>query len=622
MQGGYVGKILRVNLTDKTLKEEALPDESVLRKFIGGLGLGMLMLNAEVPPEVQPLDPENKMFFLTGPLTGTSVPSATNLTLVTLNNETEGLTTAASHTHGFFGVRLKFAGYDGVVIEGVSDKPVYLWIEDGKAEIRDASKFWGKDTHETEDLIIEEIGKSQVSVLAIGPAGENLVSSACLENDKHHTMAKCGGGAIAGSKKLKAIAVRGTGEIPVADPEKLKLAAKQWRKRLFENESSAPAACRNAGILRNYGFPAGSMLAAKNLTEPNLVEYADGIKEASERMKVKPKACWRCPIACHYEVTVTDGPAEGYVATLCGGGENHEAAAAMVGIFDAGRVWMMTDIYDRLGMDSSTLGCTLGLAFECYEKGIITKEETGGLELIWGDHEVVLKLLDMIIKREGFGKLLADGPRRAAERIGKGATKLVAHMKGTGYNLHDWRAAWSTFLGQAIAGSGPVWQAPGFDACCSEPDLGYESLREDVFSTEGKAEDVRRSQLKKIWDSDCLGLCWFGTWGVPNVTSFATQALEAVTGWENFTREEAFAVGERVVNLERLINMKRGLTIADDLDVGPRLLEAPLKGAAKGISIAPYLRMLVEEYYECMGWERHSGKPTPETLKRLGLDDL
>ena len=176
-------------------------------------------------------------------------------------------------------------------------------------------------------------------------------------------------------------------------------------------------------------------------------------------------------------------------------------------------------------------------------------------------------------------------------------------------------------MGQFVAGSGPVWQAPGFDSCQAEPDLGHTQLRSDTTSAEGKASDVKVTQLKKIWDSDCLGLCWFGTWGVPNVTSFAPQALEAATGWKNFDREEGFAVGERVINLQRLFNMKRGLTIADDLDVGPRLLEAPTKGAAKGISIAPYMRMMVEEYYECMGWERRTGKPTLETLKRLNMEE-
>ena len=178
MLGGYIGKYVRVNLTTREVKEEPLPDESVLRKYIGGLGLGMRMLYNEVPPGVGPYDPGNKLFFFTGPLTGTTVPCATNLTLVTVNQETEGLTGAASHTHGSFGVRLKFAGYDGIVVEGASDKPVYLFIENGKVEIRDASKFWGKDTHETEDLIKEEIGKRGVSVLCIGPGGENLVTGA------------------------------------------------------------------------------------------------------------------------------------------------------------------------------------------------------------------------------------------------------------------------------------------------------------------------------------------------------------------------------------------------------------------------------------------------------------
>ena len=244
MLGGYVGKYARVNLTTREVKDEPLPDESILRKYIGGLGLGMLMLNAEVPPGVGPYDLENKLFFFTGPLTGTAVPCATNLTLVTVNQETEGLTGAASHTHGFWGVRLKFAGYDGIIIEGASDTPVYLFIEDGKIEFRDATKFWGKDTHETEDLIKEEIGKPGVSVLCIGPGGENLVSGGCWENDKHHTLAKGGTGSIGGFKKLKAMAVRGTGKVPLADPEKFKLAAKEWRERMFDNPEGARRSAR------------------------------------------------------------------------------------------------------------------------------------------------------------------------------------------------------------------------------------------------------------------------------------------------------------------------------------------------------------------------------------------
>lgn len=621
MVGGYVGRVLRVNLSRKTFREEPLPDEGVLRKYVGGLGLGLRMLYAEVPPSVKPLDPENKLFFMTGPLTGTAVPSSTNYTVVTLSYDTEGLTLASSHSHGFWAARLKFAGFDGLIIEGVSEKPVYLWIENGKAELRDASNYWGKDTHDTEDLIAAEIGKPGISVACIGPAGENMVASGCIENDKHHTAAKGGTGSIMGSKKLKAIAVRGTGKVPLADAERLRTVARKWRKNLFLGNPSAAVCVRNAGILRNYFLPEASLLAAKNLTEPDLIAYAEDMRKAAERFEVKPKACLGCPIACHYEVRITDGPAKGYVATLAGGGENTEGAAAMAGIFEPGTVWMMTDIHDRLGLDSSTPGCTLGLVFECFEKGILTKKDTGGLELTWGNHEAAIKLLNMMVKREGFGNVIADGPRRAAERIGRGAEKLVVHVKGTGYNLHDWRAAWSTLLGQLVAGAGPVWQAPGFDSCQAEPDLGHPALCTDTTSTQGKADDVRVTQIKKIWDSDCLGLCWFGTWGVPEVTYLAPDALEAATGWKGFTREEGFAVGERVINLQRLFNMTRGLTIADDLDVGPRLLEAPLKGAAKGKSIAPYMRLMVEEYYERMGWERRTGKPSAQVFEKLGMKE-
>jgi len=619
IKGGYMGKILHVNLTSQKIVEEDLPGEDVLRQYVGCFGLGLKMLYDRLSPGTAPLDPENPLIFMTGPLTGTSVPAANNLTLTTLNADT-GYTVGRSHTHGFFGPNLKRAGYDGLIVEGKAENPVYLWIHDGKVEIRDASKIWGKDTHQTEDLVKEEIREPKASVAAIGPSGENLCAGALIENDKNHSLAHSGVGTIMGSKRLKAIATYGTKDVPLADREKFEKIAKTWRSSLPAAggyESGVVGGMRNAGIPKaEYkGVKALVGLSTKNWRTTQLPGFGDGMS----KQKITPRSCFKCPVACAYDVEILSGPHKGYVATLSGGGENMEGAASIVGITDAGTVFYLTDLYDRLGFETSTVGCTLALAIECYEKGLITKKDTDGLELKWGDAELIEKLLRKMAEREGFGNVLAYGPKVAAEIIGGDAPKFAVHIKGSGMNLHDWRAAWAVLLGQ-ILGGGSGWPAPGADCWTSEPDVGYPE-KTNPLTPRGKAEEIRKTGMKKFWCGDSVGVCWIVTWGLPNVTNFIADALSALTGW-NFTREEGLEVGERILNLERVSNVRYGLTPQDDYDVSARILEPAPDGPAQGKSIQPYLRGMINEYYRLMGWDEKTGKPWRSTLKRLGLEDV
>lgn len=635
IKGGYRGKILQVNLTTGIINTEMLPEESILRKYVGNFGLGLFYLMRELPMGVDALDPENPLIFMNGPLTGTRVPSPTNCTITTLNADT-GFTVGRSHSHGWFGPYLSMAGFDGIIIKGASDKWVYLWIDDGKAELRDASKFEGKDTHETEDFVKEDLGvptkvgaSDGASVAAIGPAGENLCAGALIENDKNHSFSHSGVGTVMGSKKLKAIAVRGTSEVPVADREKLGAIASEWTKAtrmgargLLEVAAAEATKSKNlgGGVERSdYVGVIGLVgLSAKNWTANQLPGFGEGWS----RQKITPRPCYRCQIACSCDVEIIEGKYKGYLATLSGGGESLEGAASIMGAGasgDPGEALYLTDLFDRLGFDTSTAGCSMSVAFEAYEKGLLTTADTDGLELKWGNVEAIETLLRRIAHKEGkFATMLGDGPKTAAERVG--LPDAAVHIKGSGMNIHDWRRAWGVLLGQAVGG-GSGWHAPGADCWAPEADAGYPE-KTDPLSPWGKGEEVAKTAPIKMWN-DCNGTCWFVTWGVPGQMKFSAEAIAAVVGWEDFTHEEALAVGHRALTLERIFNMAHGLTAEDDYKLSHRLIEpAPADaGPAAGLSIAPYIEGWVRDYYKVLGWERKTGKPLRSTLKRLGLEE-
>ncbi|MDO8750278.1 MAG: aldehyde ferredoxin oxidoreductase C-terminal domain-containing protein [Dehalococcoidia bacterium] len=614
--GGYMGKLLRVDLTSGNITEETLPD-STYRKYIGGVGLGARIIYDEVPPGVSSFDPENRLVFTTGPLTGTVVPASSDWTVTSIRAELQDRTILGSHSHGYWGAYLKMNGYDGIIVQGRASRPTYLWIHDGKAQLADAGPFWGMDTHDSEDAIKAKLG-GDTSVATIGPAGENLVESASIENDKHHAASK-GMGCIMGAKKLKAIAItRGPYGVPISRPQEFLQAALTWRNAL-----SGRVGIANAGIPkgRYATMGRGYRIAGKNFTDPEWgMEYAVGIVEEAKKFQINPKGCWACPISCSYRSVVTTGPHAGYVATLAGGGENQEGSAGMAGVKEPGTVHYLTDMVDRLGMDSAPIGASLGVAFEAYEAGILTKEKTGGLELHWGDAEMVEKLWRMAVKKEGFGAILAQGPRATAEYIGEEALGMAVHVKGTSPNLHDWRPAPGLFLAQAVSVSGPSWQSgPAPEA--PNPDVGNEKGM-DPWKFEGKGQMVSKLQRRATFE-DCQGVCWFaaGRDMAGSLTWFA-QAIAAATGWTDFSVQEIMEVGERVMNLQKVYAMRRGLTKADDMDISPRILEPQKVGPTAGLSLAPYLKEGVEEFYEAMGWDRETGRPLPETLRRLGLQDI
>ncbi len=617
MNRGYMGKILVVDLTKEKIGEENLPDESTLRKYVGCAGLGVKLLFDKLPSAVQPLDPQNCLIFMTGPLTGTHVPSSSNWTVVTLNHNFSKAV-ATSHSHGVWGVRLKSCGYDGIIIHGAARKPLYLYIHDSGVELKEAAKFWGLDTHDTEDAIKEELGDINSSVACIGPAGENLCRGACIANDKNHLASKGGTGAVMGSKKLKAIAIsRGKHKISIHNKECLGKVVKAWNEKLPEAYFYSS---KNGGITKKYVKVAErGVVAWKNMSCPEeMMKYGQNMVETARLSRVTPRACYNCSIACAYDIEIGSGPHKGYTATLTGGGEGTEGAAGIIGVEEGGTAYFLTDIYDRLGFDSSEPGSAIALAFECYNRGLISKEDTDGLELVWGNWKAALELLNKIIKKEGFGKILAEGPAKAAEIIGGDAPQYALHIKGTGYNLHDWRPMWQKLFAQIIATAGPCHHGTGVDGLMVEPDLGY-PVKQKPFFLEGMIDGVKKTQIKKIW-VDCLGICDFVALGLPNFNKFGSEALSYVTGWD-FSPEEADLVGERVINIEKLFSIRRGFTIKDDLNVGPRVLEAPTEGPAKGKTFAPHLEKLTVEYYKAMGWDE-KGIPTKETLKRLDLEEV
>jgi aldehyde:ferredoxin oxidoreductase len=620
IKGGYVGQLLRVDLSKKKIFIEKLPPENILRKWIGAQGLSIKILYDEVPPDVHPLDPKNRIIFMTGPLTGTIAPSSSRTWVTGLRPTV--LTSGTATGGGYFGPNLKFAGFDGIIIQGASEKPVYLWIHEGNAEIRDATKVWGHDTEESEDLVIEDLQDPDASVLTIGPVAENGVyESALITMSKNHIACKSGQGSIMGFKKLKAIAVSGRkASIKLADAKKAVELAIEQRKVFMESENVQVV--EKGGFVRHcseYATYCGTMV--KNYTDPMFaVPFTKGITdtlEHAEFQKIRP--CFNCSIGCASNIKFGSGKFKGRVVTHGGGGENNEGIGGNVGVTEEGMSIVLTDTADRLGMDAADAGETLGLAYECYEAGILTKDKTDGLELTWGNGDAAIELLHKMARREGFGKVLAAGIKETAEYIGGDAIKRAIHIKGMGSGAHDIRPSWELQLSQIISTAGPIWQGMGVDQYAGEPDFGYPKIA-PRYDRERCAPIIRKTQNKKQFE-DTVGTCQFTQFGVKGaINYYLPKMIKYVIGWD-FTTEEGLLVGERITNLQRLFELRRGLKPEDTFDIGERFMEAPNVGPAKGNSIKPIIKDLVREYYREMGWDENTGIPLKETFKKLDLSE-
>ncbi len=611
-----MGKILRIDLSKNEIVIKQI-EEEVLRKFLGGSGLAVKFLYDLLPPGYDAFDPKTPLIFMTGPFTGTAVPGSALYNVVSKSPLT-GFTVGRARSNGFFAPELKFAGFDGVVIQGKSESPVYLWIHDGVTEIRGAKDLWGKDTRETHDLIQKELGDPKIKVACIGPAGETLSKMACIINDRYHAAGRGGLGAVMGSKKLKAIAVKGRERVPVFERRNLSIVRRDWQKIILGRKSLF---FKNLGIYGTSGSTEYSEirhtigdLPTKNLTTCVFPQWANLSGEYVAKnylAKKQPAQCFGCPILHDKIVEIPEGPYAGTYAFP----EYEDLAAwgSNLGIGDTEAVIKITDLANRYGIDSVEGGYAMSLAMECYEKKLISKDDADGLELQWGNAKAVIQLLRKIIKREGIGDILADGTKRAANLIGRGAHDLAVLVKNMAPMQHDIRSDWGKLLGYTVAGTGPCHEGVGVYNL-PDPEIGFPTYL-PRFKTHRKAEAVRITQFKRIL-SDNLGICDFNKRGVPS--KLVEKALKAVTGWD-MSIEEAYEISERTIDLIRVFNIRNGLVPSDDWP-STRLLESPPDGGSQGMTAKTYLKGMVEDYYNVMGWDKKTGKPFVSTLRRLGLE--
>ncbi|ADC66234.1 Aldehyde ferredoxin oxidoreductase [Ferroglobus placidus DSM 10642] len=593
--------ILRVDLSKDKIWEEKV-GEKVIKKYLGGRGLGVKILYEETEAGIDPFGEENRLIFMTGYATGTAVPLSGRFHVITKSPLTGGI--GDSNCGGQFGPMLRFAGYEGIVVQGIADNPVYLYIEDGHAELRDASHLWGKGTWSTEDTLREELGKD-INIVSIGPAGENKVMMAAIINDKHRAAGRTGVGAVMGSKKLKAIVVRkGKRKPEVHDEAKLKEAVENVRRIVRESPVTGEALpTYGTAVLVNIinetgGFPTRNF-------KTGVFEKANEIsgEKIAETYLVRKKACWGCIVACGRVTKVETPPYQ-----VDGEGPEYETAwslGAMCGISDLAAVIKAHNLCDDLGMDPISFGSTVACAMELYENGKIPEEKLGGLKLEWGNPQTVVELAWRTAFRDGFGDEIAMGAKRLAEKYGM--PDLAMHVKGLELPAYDPRAYKGHGLGYATSNRGGCH----LRAYMIAPEVLGIPEKLDPLTPEGKAQWVKIFQdLFCIVDS--MVVCKFITFAVG--AEELLSVTNPITGWD-WNVDEFMKAGERIYNLERLYINREGFDGKDDT-LPKRLLEEPMpEGAAKGHVVE--LDKMLEEFYRIRGWV--NGKPTEEKLRELDI---
>ena len=617
MAKGYNGKVLFVDLTSGSIKEESLP-EKTYRDFIGGQGLGARILYERMKPKVDPLGPDNMLGFLVGPLTGTGIHGA-RFQVVTKSPLTGGW--GDSNSGGSFAVELKAAGYDGVFFSGISPKPVYLFLHDGKAELKDASHLWGKDTVETEESIRDELGDNRIKVTCLGPAGEAKSLLACIRHEGS-SAARSGVGAVMGSKRLKAFAVRGTKKVPIADPERFASLRKDYLKSVKETEHPWAVMFKNWGTC-SFLSPCvvGADSPIKNWAlfgEEEFPGHAKISTDSVTKYQYKKHACTGCPLGCKgwYRIeTKSYGVIEG--------SKPEYETLSMMGpnclIDDLEAISKANDLCNRLGLDTIGTGAVIGFAMECYERRAITKEDTGGIELTWGNGDALVAMTEQIGRREGFGAVLADGAKLAAERIGKGSQEWAIHVGGQDIPAHDPRVSIGYGWGYAVDATPGRHTATQFKnehdsrvpfvtspkLKFPEPDSLDVAANAPIYAT--------CSDLDRLWTS--AGLCIFAE--VPETLPLS-EVMSVVTGWD-FTLEEGLKAGRRIQTLRQAFNIREGVNTSE-WRLPERLVVAQDAGPNRGKKVD--LPAMKAKGYEALGWDAETGKPLESTLKELGLKEL
>jgi aldehyde:ferredoxin oxidoreductase len=604
---GYMGKVLHVDLSTRRLWDEAVNEEDA-RAFVGGSGLAARIIYDMVHEDTDPLGPQNPLVFMTGPLVGTAMPSAGRYSVCALSPLTR--IWGEANSGGFFGPELRFAGYDGVVITGCSSSPVWLSIVEGNPQLHDASNLWGSDSYATQQMVRQALGDQKVRIACIGVAGENKVKMAAVMNDHGRAAGRTGMGAVMGSKKLKAIGVRGSAKVPLANPERFKTLVRDIIADL--EDAILPRALRLAGtastldaLTEIYGdmsiryYQQGDWDEATNLS---------GIVMADQYQN-RIYACYRCPIGCgretrapRYNLDRADGPEA----------ETIFALGYTMMVDDLQAVIYAGHLCNLYGMDTISTGCTIALACEMFQRGIISPEDTGGLDIRYGDIKMIHRLIEMTGCREGFGDMLAEGSATLAERFG--VPELAVTVKRLEVPMHDARAFAGMAVTYALSPCGASHMQGDMYAVdmgqCEAPEIGIE-LGDRFESSQEKGRMAARQQAwRNLYNA--LTLCQFQDIGVEKMLT----ALKCVTGWD-LNANDLLNMGKRIVTLKRMLNIRRGITSADDHL--PALLLKPFKEGGTEGNVPDMDALLKGAYFE-YGWDPSTGKPTRETITKLGLD--
>lgn len=614
MNNGYAGKLLFVDLSKGSVEEKELSDD-LANNFIGGLGLGARVLYDRMKPGADPLGPDNVLGIVTGPLTATGALFSGRYTVVCKSPVTGAWNDANSG--GYFGPELKKAGFDAVFISGVSEKPVYLWINDGTAEIRDASGLWGKDSTETLEALIQETGEEKLRAALIGPAGEKQSLIACVMNEKHRAAGRGGAGAVMGSKNLKAVAVRGTGKVGVADPEKLK----KINLSITDAMKNGPMAMV-AAAFGEYGTGVGTASSALSGDSPvknwGGVGVADFGEESAQKLdaptmdpkyKTKKYACANCPLGCgaDYEVNEGEWPI----------GETYRPEYETMAAFgclclndSAESIIKCNEICNRYGLDTISAGATIAWAIECFENGIISKDETDGIELAWGNAKAIVEMTQAVGELKGFGKILALGSRGAAEALGKGGEYLQT-VNGIELPMHDPRFA---------PGYARTYRSDPAPARHVKGGLGLVQLQ--VADNKYDTENTGLMDLAITTGNELLnaaGLCLFSAF--MGIDTMVQDFMEAVTG-RQLSAEDQQRVGTRILNMRHAFNLREGQK-PSVLNMPPRSVGDPpqQEGPLKGINIDH--KKLHHNFCEAIQWDEDTFVPSRESLEALGgMEDV
>ena len=602
--------LLRVNLTTGKVNREEIPDEDI-QMFLGGRVLGDILLYRELAPGIDPLSPENKLFFGAGPLTGTQAPASSRY-VVHCKSPLTGLYLSAL-AGGYFGPELRKAGHDVIAIEGKAEKPVYLVISDDKVEIKDATALWGMTTGDTQDCIKDELGDSKFRIACIGPAGENLVLYAAIISERR-AAGRGGAGAVMGSKNLKAVAIRGTGGVEVADAKAFRSAV----KRAMQDIENSPVVSKM--------FPLyGSLLAMPALNEGGIIPWRNwqdasqpgGVNLFAQTWREKyVKKDVRCAPPCNVKCSKLSVSREGPHAGVLTEGPDYEAEysfGACCDVTDQTAVIEADALCDQYGLDTISTGVSIAFAMECYEKGIITKKDTAGDEVKFGRADLLAKLIHETAYRRGFGDLLAQGTRRMAERFGKGSEAFAMHAKGLELGGYDPRGAKSVALVFACGSRGGCHKSGGSGNALSLKELPTGDAR---FLTEGKAAMTKASRERRVL-ADSAILCIFPEGALSAETT--AELLNATTGF-SWTPDDLYRIGERGSNIERAFNVREGLRRSWDTLPRRLLTESVKSGPTKGQIVE--LDILLDDFYKLCGWDLKTGIPLPEKLKEVGLDRI